>query len=402
MASLVKQKTGLTFVKLRLDGREVRIRFGRSGKPADARHIEELVRYRGDAESAPLDAKTVSWLKRQPDKVYRRLAEVGLVEGREEVAAKYVDQFAQYCIGLKRRSVKKSSVIVYQNTAANLVEFFGRRHLTAVTAHEVDKFKVWLETEANRAQPGKGLAASTVGKRLKVSREWFDIAKERGWISRNPFRHLKGLDRDCAGPDERKVYVGRDVVQQLIENAADNEERLLLALWRFAGLRQLEPMNLEWDHISWESDRMTVTASKQTSQSKIHRVIPVWPEVRSFLLQQAEEAPRGCKWVIWRRRYSYDSAPERRGTGSALYSRLERQLFRQGIPPWPKLNHNMRASGETDRISEGYPSHVVAYWWNHDERVQEKHYLTVPDEFFDRATQAGEGVDDYGHKTARD
>jgi integrase len=361
-----------------------------------AKHIQELAN--SAQEGVPPHASTKKWLDSLSDKFHARVADKGLTEPRDELRSRTLEGFL-HVIHKRKADCKNSSLQVYGNVAANLKDYFGpRKRIEQIKPAEVDAFRVYLETKANRVKPDTGLSPSTVEKRLKTAREFFGLAVENGWISKNPFAHLKNLEDHTAGPDERKVYIERSVVERLIEDADDTEWRLLLALWRFAGLRQTEPLSLTWEHISWGTNRMTVLAPKQRSPSKRLRVIPIWPEVKPWLDQQYHEAPDdgSCQWVIWRRRYEFDTDPDARSTGAALYSRLQKQLIRNGIIPWPRLTQNLRCSGETERSRSGlWKDWEIAYWWNHDVRIQRKHYLQVTDDAFDRAVQTAERVNQW-------
>jgi hypothetical protein len=58
------------------------------------------------------------------------------------------------------------------------------------------------------------------------------------------------------------------------------------------------------------------------------------------------------------------------------------------VKPWPKLFHNLRASRETELASE-YPIHVVCNWIGNTAAIAAKHYWTVRDQDFERASQCG-------------
>lgn len=389
MASLVRLKNGLRQIKWSMGQRDCRLRLGRASEQeckAALRHVTELLDCR-DQGHAP-HPTTKRWLEQLPDDQHARLAGFGLVRSRKETNVLWLDGFLAWCRQWKLDSgCSPTSLQVYDKVAANLREHFGGRLLESITRQDVDAFQDYLLTRANK-RTGRGLASATANKRLKVGKEWFEQARDRGWIEMNPFAHLRGLESESAGPINRKHFVPRKTMAQLLANAPDTEWRLLLTLWRYAGLRQLEPFELRWADISWETGRMTVTAKKQRSERKRRRVIPIWPEVLPHLRAQFDEAPEGTDHVIWRRRYAYDTAPERRSTGSALHSRLERQCLQLGIPTWPRLTHNLRASGETELEQSGrFSAWVIAYWWNHSVKVQQDHYLQVTDEVYQAATE---------------
>ena len=60
---------------------------------------------------------------------------------------------------------------------------------------------------------------------------------------------------------------------------------------------------------------------------------------------------------------------------------LNRILKRAGVPPWPKLFHNLRASRETE-LADTFPEHVVCKWIGNSRVVARRHYLQVTEEHF--------------------
>ena len=45
----------------------------------------------------------------------------------------------------------------------------------------------------------------------------------------------------------------------------------------------------------------------------------------------------------------------------------------------------MRATRENELIAAGFPAHVVAAWMGHTSATQQKYYLRVMDDYFERA-----------------
>ena len=62
-------------------------------------------------------------------------------------------------------------------------------------------------------------------------------------------------------------------------------------------------------------------------------------------------------------------------------STLQRILKRAGIKPWPRLFQNLRTSRETELAFE-YPLHIATA------RIAERHYLQIPDMFYEKAIKA--------------
>jgi len=69
-----------------------------------------------------------------------------------------------------------------------------------------------------------------------------------------------------------------------------------------------------------------------------------------------------------------------------LRTPFQHLLRRAALKPWPRLFHAMRASRETELAQDGFPIHTVTAWLGNTPRIALKHYLTVTDDDFDRAT----------------
>ena len=56
------------------------------------------------------------------------------------------------------------------------------------------------------------------------------------------------------------------------------------------------------------------------------------------------------------------------------------------IKPWADWCHTLRKNCETDWMAEGIPEYAYINWCGHTATVAKRHYLTVPDELFERVT----------------
>ena len=124
-------------------------------------------------------------------------------------------------------------------------------------------------------------------------------------------------------------------------------------------------MNLRWEDINWERDRITVRSPK-TKHHADHgiRDIPIFPELNSHLEDVFELAEPGDEFVITRYRKK----------NANLGTPLLRILKRAGIAPWPKLFHNLRAMRQTELTHE-HPQHVVCRWLSNSQLITQRHYL---------------------------
>ena len=244
---------------------------------------------------------------------------------------------------------------------------------------------------------GQGLSENTSRRAIGRARQFFRAALKRQFVSANPF---DGIAASVKANPERFHVVSRDVAVRVLDAYPDAEWRLIFALARFGGLRcPSEILALTWDDVNWEQGRMSITSSKtEHYEGKGTRVIPIFSELRSHLLEAFEQAEPGAQHVI--NRY--------RSTNTNLRTQLHRIIRRAGLEPWPKPFQNLRSTRETELV-EQYPMHVVCKWIGNSQPVATEHYLQLTDEHFDRAVRGDNGAHEEAaqnaaqkmHETAR-
>lgn len=320
---------------------------------------------------APSD-ETSRWLMTLDQDLYDKLAAVDLVKKRE---APTIGAFCQSYID-GRKDIKPGTRINLERIQRYLVEFFGeKRALRSITAGDAEDFRQDLL--------GKGKADNTVRRSIGRARQFFNCAKRRGMVQSNPFDGLAAAVRPNA---ERFYFVSRQEAAKVIEACPDTQWRLLFALCRFGGLRcPSEVLALTWADVNWEHNRIRVPSPKtEHHEGGGSRMIPLFPELRPYLLAAFEEAGEGEEHVITRYR----------DANANLRTQLHRIIKRAGLEPWPKTFQNLRSTRETE-LAEDFPMHVVCKWIGNSEPVAAAHYLQLTDEHFERA--AGEGQEAAHH-----
>ena len=194
---------------------------------------------------------------------------------------------------------------------------------------------------------------------------------------------------------ERNIYVDEETVYRVMDVLPDAEWRLLVALWRFGGLRgSSEPLLLRWQDILWDQGKMVIHAMKtRRYEGKSTRIIPIFPELVIPLREAFELAEEGAVYVIEKHAPAY-----LRGVDRSKLDRVKANLGtifagyieRAGLVPWAKIINNLRASMETDLTSGKYgiiPVGTVAEWLGHSPRVMLKHYSRVREQDFRQVSQ---------------
>jgi integrase len=378
MASVIDDPNGrrrIQFVAPDESRKAIRLgKIDRKSAESICRHVEHLLAAKMNAQPIPRD--TAAWLNETGAALKDRLAAVGLIESAKRAAlGDFLREFV-----LNRPDVKSSTLEIWQQPCRNLTEFFGDdKPLRSITAGDAEQFKAWLLTQS--------LAPATVAKRLAFARTFLRVARKHKFIDENPFAEVK---IPTANVSARQRFIDPESVQKLL-GVANPIWRTIIALSRFGGLRcPSEVLSIEWRHIDWERNRITVPSPKtERYDGKASRSIPLFTALRPHLEEAFELAEPGQTYVIGGKTGDGFRAAARRKPGQWMNANLRttflKIIHRAGLEPWPRLFHNMRASRETELL-EKHPVHVVAHWMGHDAKVCLKHYAQTTEDHFDRAT----------------
>ncbi len=369
MASISKDARGNRTIQfVAKDRKRKSIRLGKcSQRQAEAVkvHVERLVH--ATITGHPVDPDTARWLIGIDGTLADRLAAVELIERRDATTlAAFLDAYMAL-----RTDVKDGTQMLYRQTRRNLLSFFpADKPLASFTRGYADAWRLHLKNE--------GLAENTVRRRCGRAKQFFNAAVRRKLIPENPFSDLKS---NVHGNPERFAFVSRNDIARVIAECPDAQWKLIFALSRYGGLRcPSEHLQLRWEDIDWTNNRILISSPKTAHHvGGESRVIPLFPELRPFLQELADQVQPGIETalsepVITR----YRSATQNLGTQG------KRIVRRAGLKPWPKLFQNLRSTRETE-LAEEYPMHVVCAWIGNSQPIAAKHYLQVTCEHFERA-----------------
>lgn len=325
-------------------------------------HVEHLLNAK--AAGLPVPAATAQWVAEVAEPLRSRLVRCGLIEAT--CAIPTIEAWCRQYIA-SRPDLAPRSIARLEHAARLLAVFFGpHRTLDRVTQADAEAFARW---------PSLGNAPNTIRRRVGWAKQFFRAAVKSKLLLTNPFEGLASSTR----PDRsRDCFIDRPTVQRLLEACPDAEWRVIIALARYGGLRcPSEVLALEWGHILWDRDRMTVPCVKTASTTgEAYRVVPLFPELREVLSELFAMAPEGSRFVISRYRSGNQN----------LRTQFGRICQRAGVPVPPKPFINLRASRATELVEE-FPSHVCAAWLGHSEKIADAHYRQVNEQHFLRATQ---------------
>tara|TARA_R110002072_G_scaffold42064_12_gene118128 strand:+ start:78348 stop:79685 length:1338 start_codon:yes stop_codon:yes gene_type:complete len=372
MASLIRDKGGTKRIQFMLaKGDRRTIRLGKINVKTAERFFARVENLIDTVQTAtPIDSQTAQWLAELPEDTYDKLVQVGLAEPREATQKHTLGGLLDE--SLATMSVKESTRTRYAQAKRLLIEHFGKDcTLDSITPHDADKYRVWLETKVSTH--AKPYSNAKVSKEIQIAKMFFKGAVRWEMISSNPFDGVRGGSQTNR---ERMVYISPEVAHKLIEGAPDAQWRCIIALARFGGLRcPSEVLGVQWGDIDWDKGRMLVRSPKTERHiGKAERIIPLFPELRSVLMDAYELAPEGSVYVTGRFG----------GTNTNLGTQFKRLIIRAGMIPWPRVFNAMRASRATE-LAADYPAAICTQWLGHTQAIAEAHYHMVRDEDFERA-----------------
>ena len=298
MASISKNKNNKTKILVFFDATRKRhyVRLGNiSMKIAGTIkiHIEELVA--AQIKKVSPDDATALWVDSLPDEFHTKLVKTGLIAERKKVGT--LGEMIPIIIKEKTTiTTKPATVEIWQQSEKSLYRYFGKdRRIDTITEAEAREFKAWLSKHGT-LKNSSALKPTTVAKRMQHVLSFFHELVERGDISRNPFQ---GLAKKVAVDDARNRYIDEETILKVMEYAPDAEWRLIICLWRFAGLRAAsEVLSLKWEDILWDQSEMMIHSPKTENQGKASRKIPFFPHVEECLTDAFEQAEEGTVYVV--------------------------------------------------------------------------------------------------------
>ena len=136
---------------------------------------------------------------------------------------------------------------------------------------------------------------TTVHKRLGFARQIFRMARKHKLIESNPFADVSSK---AINQQDRQQFITTTEIDRILA-VCNPTWRTIVVLCRYGGLRcPSEVLSLRWDGVNWETDRVVVHSPKTTRHGKSSRVIPLFPELKPFLAEAFDLAPKGAEYVI--------------------------------------------------------------------------------------------------------
>lgn len=299
------------------------------------------------------------WSDRIEPKMRERLCELGLIRSPAVRLDWRVGEWFDHYIK-SRADFKPNTIKGFKTAKKAAVSGLGDMLLCEITVAQARQYA------RNLASAHSSEHASKLVERAKQA---FDMACESRILLENPFRDVVLQSK----PDKnRQFYVDKATADVVSKVCPHEHAAAVFALARWCGLRiPHEVLALEWTHVDFESNRLTVPGGTKTGS----RVLPLFPPAREAIKSLRAVTPLDSIHVLDRARGSAATTWREWLTGA---------IAKAGVYQWEKLWINLRASCRTD-LEARFPSHVCDAWLGHSHRVAKDHYLMVTPEDWEAA-----------------
>ena len=288
-----------------------------------------------------------------------------------------LDEFLDTYLASRKSELAQGTWDLHEQTARYLKGFFGdSRRIDRITRYDAREFKTALAAaKLNHVNKRKyeSISPYTVDLYVRNARTIFNRAVDDDLILYNPFDRMTGGLKPI---EKNWHYVSLEEFYKFLAACPNQGWRTFLGLCRLAGLRQSEALTLPWRDVDWETNRLSVWASK----TKRRRIVPIAPELLPILRDAFEHAPEGEALVV------------RGVVARNVWRDFGVIRKRAGVPKFPRWCHTLRKNRERDWMDAGFPFHVVVEWMGHSDEVARQHYLRVDERDLCAATHSRIGT----------
>ncbi len=162
----------------------------------------------------------------------------------------------KYVNGRKVAGLKsKRNAILY---LGDLRAYFGKQKIQSITRSQIEEYKI-TRIDTPRKQTDKPRSLAGIHRELALLRRMLNVAKEEGWLTRNPFG--KGLISPADEVVRDRILTRQEealLLNACVEKRSHLRPIIIIAL--DTGMRQGEIFKLKWEDINWASKLISIKA----------------------------------------------------------------------------------------------------------------------------------------------
>lgn len=278
--------------------------------------------------------------------------------------------------------VRASTFLKYQNVVRDFVSYADGR-----AEFDIGQFKR-EDVEAYRNHLARRQSAGTVNVKLKVLRAFFEDARQRYQLTRNPAKDVKSIR---GKEDSTRRPFTMSELGKLLE-VADGEWKGMILFGAFTGQRLGDIATLRWKHLNFEAWQLEF----RTQKTDRKQIIPLAPALREYVLDELPSSDDREAFLFPRAGASLDRAAN--GLTVILSPQFHTLMVKAGLaePRSHKAQNRKDGRSARRRTSElsfhslrhtltslmktaGVPESVVMDFVGHDSKAASANYTHVSD-----------------------
>ena len=321
---------------------------------------QRLVKFqKGNIE---LSTSDINWVNHQSDLIRKKLDRLGIkFHKRENQDRCQLENITKEFIETKKQC-SETTLIKYEAAAERLIRKFGKtKDIRDFEITDAATFSRWL------VEHEKLDANSTARRTCGYASSFFVYAQKLKLIEDNPFLDIA---KNVKANKQRHFYISPDIATKLYQQINTPNDQLRFVLMYFLGLRCPSELNeLCWNDFDFEEGMVEIRAKKLAylDDDKHIRHCPFnFPEALPVIKKHYEARTSDNEKIL----------PHL--TNENLRARVEKWCGKAGIDLWPDLLTNFRRTAITNAC-DLWPSHVVAAYFGHSEKISKKFYRMVTD-----------------------
>lgn len=194
------------------------------------------------------------------------------------------DEWFDKCVEKMKVEFRYSTLLSYFGKNTHwILPFWSGKNIKSITPSDVHEVVY---------NPEKNVSWYTRKTTLKIIKRILNMAVEEGILNRNPAVQVK-----VKVPQAKQAILNRTEVDRLLREAQNINHRFynIWAMALLTGMRSGELFALKWSDVDLETGKIHITRSWSPkngfgdTKTARHRLVPISPELRSFLLKLRQE-----------------------------------------------------------------------------------------------------------------